>query len=820
MLSLVLSKYQDMMDAHAASSESGSSALVVEERRVFAKQISELKENAAFLTEQLTSTRVQLAAKEQQAIQLHTALQNANDARALSDSNCRALQLSQASFQSLLQSLQAENAELVQKNATLEASLKEQQRIAALRENPKEPVTQQHQTFKDQQHHRKEESQLKFQKQSAVQQQQQQHNDEFDLVKHQRGSLSQQDKAQRSGESNHASKGVGDRDSTAVADNRIDLPALEAKLKALSAGVYRDESNCSSASAAHSSSFPHKLDITFPAKHDFSSSFKHDSVSSFDKGTLLATMLLEQAREGRINVDTVHLQALRISLDGASPSLSEQSTANAILENRRSFELLESQKRLHEAVADLHEQQLQWQVCEAKLQQDLRVALADLAATKDALAVAESRALELIADFTERDVKNARDAEAQMQAVKRACDIRIQQVQAECAESARSAADAAALAISAVREECGIQLQSAKDSCFALEQRCATFSTHLIAEQRAATSARADHERAEASLRMECDQIDAALAASRFEVSKLVADVARMQTEVREREQALRDSQTDIVKMRDTMARAVEEKAAADKHAHFLQQQLHEATALAQKLGDAERKEMEAACVLNDMSLKMTGLEVRVQQLARELNASLGELAEARAASVSSQHGLDDIAHELMTVKDESLEEKKRFEGEIKHLKDHLKETAAGKVAAEDENVRLKKEIIELQLKIVELTEQITEQQKNAVAGAEETREIHLKALNFVKEQHNHQTQLLAEHHAQQKQFWLHSEQELREAALERKQAANAALASLAIQKKAAEALVEEKRRENTQLADQVRSRTTTCVHVFSFFLL
>jgi hypothetical protein len=55
MLSLVLSKYQDMTDAHAASSESGSSALVVEQRRMFAKQISELKENIAFLLEQLAT---------------------------------------------------------------------------------------------------------------------------------------------------------------------------------------------------------------------------------------------------------------------------------------------------------------------------------------------------------------------------------------------------------------------------------------------------------------------------------------------------------------------------------------------------------------------------------------------------------------------------------------------------------------------------------------------------------------------------------------------------------------------------------------------
>ncbi len=460
---------------------------------------------------------------------------------------------------------------------------------------------------------------------------------------------------------------------------------------------------------------------------------------------------------------------------------------------------------MHEAVAELHEQQLQWQVCEAKLQQDLSTLSTDLAVSKDSLAAAESRALELIADFTERDVKSARDAEAQMQAVKRACDIRIQQVQAECAESASSAADAAALAISAVREECGIQLQSAKDACFALEQRCATFSAHLIAEQNGANRARAEHERAEASLRIDCDQVSAALSASRFEVLTLVSDVARLQKDIHEREQALQDAHTDIVKMKDTMARAGEERVTAEKHAHFLQEQLHEATALAQKRGDAERKEMEAACTVKDLSLKMNVLEVRVQQLAHELNASVGELAEARAASVASRHGLDDVSHELLMVKEESLEQKSRFEGEIKHLKDHLKETAAGRVAAEDENGRLKKEIIELQIKIVELTEQITEQQKNAVAGAEETREIHLKALNFVKEQHNHQSQLLADHHAQQKQLWLHTEQELRETALERKQAANAAFASLDIQKKAAEALVEEIRRENARLADQVR---------------
>ncbi len=55
MLSLVVSKYQDMTDAHAAPSESGSSALVVEQRRMFAKQISHQKENIAFLFEQLAT---------------------------------------------------------------------------------------------------------------------------------------------------------------------------------------------------------------------------------------------------------------------------------------------------------------------------------------------------------------------------------------------------------------------------------------------------------------------------------------------------------------------------------------------------------------------------------------------------------------------------------------------------------------------------------------------------------------------------------------------------------------------------------------------
>jgi chromosome segregation ATPase len=472
---------------------------------------------------------------------------------------------------------------------------------------------------------------------------------------------------------------------------------------------------------------------------------------------------------------------------------------------------------LHAAVAQLHEQQLQWQVSEAKLQQDLRAALIELAATKEALAAAESRVLELIADFTERDVKSARDTDAQIQAVKRACDIRIQQVQAECAESARNAADAAAVAMSAVREECGIQLQSAKDSCFALEQRCATFSAHLITEQNGAELARVEHERTEASLRMECDQISAALSASRCEVLTLVSDVARLQKDIQEREQLLQDAHTDIVKMRDAMSRATEEKFAAEKHAQFLQEQLHEATALAQKRGDAERKEREAACTVKDLSQKMAVLEVRVQQLAHELDASVGELAEARAASVASRHGLDDVCHELLTVKEECSDQKSRFEGEIKHLQDHLKETAAGRVAAEDENSRLKNEIIELRIKIVELTEEITEQQKNAIAGAEETREIHLKALNFVKEQHNHQTKLLADHHAQQKQLWLHTEQELRETALERKQAANAALASRDIQTKAAEALVEDVRRENSHLADQVGSlHSCPCFHFHS----
>jgi hypothetical protein len=333
MLSLVLSQYQDMMDAHAASSESGAAALVVEERRVSAKRISELKENAAFLSEQLSSTRVQLAAKEQQTIQLHTALQHANDARALSDSNYRALQLSHASSQSLLQTLQAENTELVQKIAVLQASLKEQQRITVLQEGAKEQLNDQQkikdqkrlaeqQQLRDLEQHLTDESQLMIRQQSVVQQQQQKQNDEVELMKHHVGSLSQQ--VQRGGVPNHAFKRVSDHDSALVPDNRIDLPGLEAKLKALSAGVYRDECISSSPSAANASSFPPQHDFPFPPQHDFGSSFKRDSASSFDKGTLLATMLLEQARQGRINVDTVHLQALRISLDAASPSLAHQ----------------------------------------------------------------------------------------------------------------------------------------------------------------------------------------------------------------------------------------------------------------------------------------------------------------------------------------------------------------------------------------------------------------------------------------------------------------------------------------------------------------
>jgi chromosome segregation ATPase len=507
----------------------------------------------------------------------------------------------------------------------------------------------------------------------------------------------------------------------------------------------------------------------------------------------------------------VHLQALKMSLDGAASSTPDISTVLAMRQEEAAVQLLNSQKQLDRVIADSQQKELQWHVIEARFQQELSALSSDLAAAKDAQASAEARMLDLVTEFTERDIKSAHDTEVRIQDIKRFYDARIELLQAESSAAAKCAAEAAAVAIATVRDECSIQLLSLTDACRALELRCSTFSSHLSAEQNAAKSLQAEHERMSASLRMENDKISTALLAARSDISNFISDAATLKMDIRNKEQAMQDMQTDLIQMRNEVALAIREKVALEKTADFLQEQLQHAVASATKLDDDLKKEKEAAGALRHASSKMAGLEVRVQQLAQELHASVCELADARASAAASCQALDTVSHELMTTKDDHSEQCTRYENEIQHLKGHLKETASCKVAAEDQVVFLNKEIVVLKQKIDDLNEQLTEQQKNAVAGAEETREIHLKALQFVKEQHNHQSQLLADQHAQQKHLWQHTEQELRDKLLERKQAAVAALAAVDIQKKAAEADAAALRHESTLLAEQVRCRFGRC---------
>ena len=224
---------------------------------------------------------------------------------------------------------------------------------------------------------------------------------------------------------------------------------------------------------------------------------------------------------------------------------------------------------------------------------------------------------------------------------------------------------------------------------------------------------------------------------------------------------------------------------------------------------------MDARSALQDVSFKMAGLEVRAQQLSQELQAAVSELCEARSQGAACFEERDKIASELVLLKEKSLDQNTRHESDIQHLKSHLRETAAGRVAAEDEVNRLKKEVSSLQLKIDGLTARLEEQQKDAVAGAEETRTLHLNALQFVKEQHNHQAQLIADQHAQQKQLWLHTEKELRDKILERKIATAAALASADIQKKALEAEAAVLRQEKSQLEEQVHWLCASALFLF-----
>jgi hypothetical protein len=579
-------------------------------------------------------------------------------------------------------------------------------------------------------------------------------------------------------------------DVAAHSSSHIDLATLEARLQSLSSGASVRGSGYTA------------LSVPSP---------KHDSTAvSIDKGTLLATMLLEQAREGRIHVDAVHLQALRISLDGA-PSAPDLPTMHAIHEEAA----LQLQRQLDHAVSELHSRELKWQIAEALLKDQLSKLSSDLDSSQVARAAAETRVLDLVADFAERDVKSAREAEVEIQAAKQSCEARVLQVGEDSAAALKSADEAAAAAIAAAREECDIQLQAARDAYHALEQRCATFSIHLSSEQSAARVAHADHERAAASLRMERDNIAAALSAARSDNSNFVSALAMLKIELSEKDMVLRDSQTDIVKMRDVVAQAIRDKTTAENNAEFLQERLREATESIKFYESAEKKQMDARSALQDVSFKMAGLEVRAQQLSQELQAAVSELCEARSQGAACFEERDKIASELVLLKEKSLDQNTRHESDIQHLKSHLRETAAGRVAAEDEVNRLKKEVSSLQLKIDGLTARLEEQQKDAVAGAEETRTLHLNALQFVKEQHNHQAQLIADQHAQQKQLWLHTEKELRDKILERKIATAAALASADIQKKALEAEAAVLRQEKSQLEEQVHWLCASALFLF-----
>ena len=82
-------------------------------------------------------------------------------------------------------------------------------------------------------------------------------------------------------------------------------------------------------------------------------------------------MLLEQAREGRINVDAVHLQALKMSLDGAASSAPDVATVLAMRDEEVAIQLLHFQRRFDQLVADSQQKELQWHVAEAQYKKNL-----------------------------------------------------------------------------------------------------------------------------------------------------------------------------------------------------------------------------------------------------------------------------------------------------------------------------------------------------------------------------------------------------------------------------------------------------------------
>ena len=110
--------------------------------------------------------------------------------------------------------------------------------------------------------------------------------------------------------------------------------------------------------------------------------------------------------------------------------------------------------------------------CRSSIQEELSSSLKELAAAKEAHALAEARMLELVTEFTERDIKSAHETEARIQSIKRSCDERMEQLEIESSAAAKCAADTAAAAIAAVRDECAIQLQSVTEACRSLELRC------------------------------------------------------------------------------------------------------------------------------------------------------------------------------------------------------------------------------------------------------------------------------------------------------------------------------------------------------------
>jgi chromosome segregation ATPase len=563
----------------------------------------------------------------------------------------------------------------------------------------------------------------------------------------------------------HATKEVTDplsllpsRTNTFQTTSSIDVAAVGAKLRLL----------CAGAQGADASSLSHK--------HD-------PHAASVDKGTLLATMLLEQAREGRINVDTVHLQALRISLETSSAG-PDAATVRSMREEQLATQLVDAQRQVHEAVADLHRRELLWQIAEAQLKKDLFSSMTNCAAVKDALAASEARALELITDFAERDIRSARDAELQLLNVKHNCDMRIQLIQEESAAAGKASDEACSAAIAAVREECSIQLRSAKDSCRAHEQRSEALASEILSLK----SSLADHQRTIAALRVELDSVSAALKAARNDHSSFISDAAKMKMEVREKEAMLQEMTDALNKMKGIVDQTVKEKNDAEKKADFAHQLAQDAASVA----------------LKEASFKMTGLEVRVQQLAHELQAALSDVTVSRASAVASRDELDAATVELQRLKDCSSEERSRFEAEIQHLKVHLQQTAAGRASAEDRCSVLNSEVSELQLKVENLCQQLKEQRSLSAASAEQAEQMHLQALAFIKDHHVQQMKALSEQLSQQKQLLLHTDQELRGQLQEKKQAYRASLAEANLQKKAADADITALRKEKSLLEEQV----------------